>query len=67
MIGKYIITQVEDDFEHYMYVKDMSQTDAKKELCREWGFTPQEMNDIINNYWKKQDNIDETGDLGEII
>ena len=66
-IGKYITMQIEDDFEHYVYVKEMTESEASKILCREWDMTPQEMNDILNTYKKKQNDIDHTNDLGEII
>lgn len=65
--ANHITEQIEDDFENYIYVDEYTEAQASRILRKEWDLTAQEVNDIISNYWKKQEDIDITNDLGEII
>ncbi len=45
----------------------LSHNKAIGKIAKEWGMTQEEVHNIINPYLKNIDNIDFTGDLGEII
>jgi len=66
-IGKAIILQIEEDYEKYIYVDDLTKTQAVSKLCKEWSMSIMEINDIITEFEKKQLDIDYTNDLGDII
>ena len=45
----------------------MSHNDSIKSIAREWGMSHEEVNNIIQPFLKKLDDIDHTNDLGDII
>lgn len=66
-VNKHIIEQIIEDFEHMTIVLEMDEMAVQKQLCRDWSMSPMEMNDIVMKYKKRVDDIDITGDLGDII
>lgn len=66
-IGKAIISHIEDDYERYIYSEELTESQAVSKLCKEWSMSVMEINDILQNYKKKQNDIDYTNDLGDII
>ena len=45
----------------------VEKNDAIRIIAKEWYMTQEEVNDIVNIYEKQMNDIDHTGDLGEII
>lgn len=66
-INDHIIEQIIEDYEIMTIYDELPDLVVQKRLCREWSMSPMEMNDIITKYKKRVDDIDSTGDLGEII
>ncbi len=68
MLGnKYIEADIIEDFENYTIVDELSTQEAIGRICKEWDMSLMEVNDILVKYEKQQQDIDNTGDLGEII
>jgi hypothetical protein len=44
-----------------------SKNEAIRKIAKDWLMTQEEVFDIVNIYEKEMDDIDHTGDLGEII
>jgi len=66
-VNKHIIEQIIEDYESGTIIDELPDLVVQKQLCREWSMSPMEMNDIITKYKKRVDDIDSTGDLGDII
>lgn len=66
-VNKHIIDQIHEDFEYRTIALEESELQAMKVLCKEWSMSPMEMNDIVTQYKRIVDDIDWTGDLGEMI
>ena len=43
-IGKAIILQIEEDYEKYIYVDELTKTQAVSKLCKEWSMSIMEIN-----------------------
>ncbi len=66
-ISRAIHEQIVEEYEDLTIWQDESEPAAIKHLAKEWSMTPMEINDIIVVWKKQQENIDFTGDLGDII
>ena len=66
-INDHIIEQIIEDYEIMTIYDELPDLVVQKQLCREWSMSPMEMNDIITKHKKRVDDIDSTGDLGDII
>jgi len=63
---KFDTTMIEMDYEDHINL-EMTHNQAIGVIAKQWGMTTEEVYNIINPYLKNIDNIDFTGDLGEII
>lgn len=59
-------TMIEMDYDE-LTIEGATHNKAIGIIAKEWGMTQEEVHNIINPYLKNMDNIDFTGDLGEII
>lgn len=66
-VNTHILEQIIEDFEYMTIILEMDEMAVQKQLCRDWSMSPMEMNDIVMKYKKRVDDIDITGDLGDII
>ena len=66
-VNTHIVEQIIEDFEYMTIILEMDEMAVQKQLCRDWSMSPMEMNDIVMKYKKRVDDIDITGDLGDII
>jgi hypothetical protein len=57
---------VEMDYDTHI-ANGMTKMEAVREIAKEWTMTFEEVLDIITIYELEMDDIDHTGDLGEII
>ena len=57
---------LEMDYENHID-DGLSHNKAISTIAKEWGMTQEEVNNIIQPFLKKMNDIDHTGDLGDII
>ena len=62
----WIRLHVEMDYD-MMMLDGVEKQVAIRKIAKEWLMTHEEVNDIITIYEKEMNDIDHTGDLGEII
>ena len=62
----WIKLHVEMDYDN-LILDGVERNDAIRIIAKEWYMTQEEVNDIVNIYEKQMNDIDHTGDLGEII
>ena len=59
-------TMIEMDYENHIN-EELTHNQAIGRIARDWGMTPEEVQNIINPFLHKMNDIDHTGDLGDII
>ncbi len=63
---KWIKLHIEMDFEEHMD-NGLTEQEAVGKICRDWSMSQEEVRNIINAIKHELQDIDRTGDLGEII
>ena len=63
---KWIKLHIEMDFEEHMD-NGLTEQEAVGRICRDWDMSHEEVRNIINAIKHELQDIDRTGDLGEII
>lgn len=66
-LNRHIEEQIIEDYENYTIVDELTSTQAVHRICKEWDMSAMEVNDILVKYEKEQMDIDNTGDLGELL
>tara|TARA_Y100000287_G_C14211659_1_gene351245 strand:- start:1323 stop:1553 length:231 start_codon:yes stop_codon:yes gene_type:complete len=66
-ISKAIQDQIIEEYEDLVILQEMNEPAAIKLLSKEWLMTPMEIHDILVVWKRNQNDIDFTGDLGEIV
>jgi len=62
----WIKLHVEMDYDNYM-LDGVEKTEAIRRIAKDWHMSQEEVNDIVTIYEKELNDIDKTGDLGDII
>ncbi len=62
----WIKLHIEMDYDN-LILDGVERNDAIRIIAKEWYMTQEEVNDIVNIYERQMNDIDHTGDLGEII
>ena len=59
-------TLIEMDYEDY--IEDgFTHSESIRMVAKEWGMTPEEVNNVVQPFLARMNDIDHTGDLGDII
>ena len=64
--ANWIKLHVEMDYD-IMMLDGVEKTEAIRRIAKEWYMSQEEVNDIVTIYEKELNDIDKTGDLGDII
>lgn len=64
--ANWIKLHVEMDYD-MMMLDGVEKTEAIRRIAKEWYMSQEEVNDIVTIYEKEMNDIDKTGDLGDII
>jgi hypothetical protein len=59
--------QIEEDYEKFVIDMGMTKTQAINKIANDFGLAYEFVSDIVNIFEKEMNDIDHTGDLGEII
>ena len=65
--AKIIKLQIEEDYEKYIIEDEMSKTQAINKIAKDFNLAYEFVSDIVIIFEKEMNDIDHTGDLGEII
>ena len=65
-VANWINLQIEEDYDNLILDGEDKQVAIRK-IAKDWSMSHEEVNDIITIYEKQMNDIDHTGDLGEII
>ena len=66
-ISKAIQEQIIEEYEELIFLEEKPEPAVISHLAKEWSMTPMEIHDILIVWKRQQDDIDITGDLGEIV
>ena len=64
--ASWIRLHVEMDYDNYM-LDGVERNEAIRRIAKDWYMSQEEVNDIVTIYEKDLNDIDKTGDLGDII
>ena len=59
-------TLIEMDYEDYID-DGFTHSESIRLVAKEWGMTPEEVNNVVQPFLARMNDIDHTGDLGDII
>ena len=62
----WIKLHIEEDYDN-LILDGVEKQVAIRKIAREWYMSQEEVNDIVTIYEKEMNDIDKTGDLGDII
>ena len=62
----WIKLHVEMDYDNYM-LDGVEKNEAIRRIAKDWHMSQEEVNDIVTIYERELNDIDKTGDLGDII
>ena len=65
-VANWINLQIEEDYDNLILDGEDKQVAIRK-IAKDWSMSHEEVNDIITIYEKQMNDIDHTGDLGEIL
>lgn len=62
----WIKLHIEMDYDNHI-LDGVEKNEAIRRIAKEWYMSQEEVNDIVTIYEKEMNDIDKTGDLGDII
>jgi len=66
-VSRAIQDHIIEEYEEYTVLDEMNEPAAIQKLAKDWLMTPMEIHDILVVWRKQNEDIDFTGNLGEIV